>query len=135
MCPSLSTKIWSAPTTVESLQGKADVTLTWGERLPEGLHGVRRFNPRASHLLSRGQVCVPLWGGLASTSQMSPFPLSLPVCNNDGGAVGADLGQRSLDVSLSLCVKCRCGLEGETQHGEGIEVVWQLLVWGCYRAG
>lgn len=67
---------------------------------------------------------MPLLRGLASTSRISPFPLSLPVCNNNGGAVGADLGQGSLDVPLSLCVKCRCGLQGETQHEEGIEVVW-----------
>lgn len=64
-------------------------------------------------------LCAPL----VASGQISPFPLSLPVCNNDGGAVGADLGQRSLNVPLSLCVKCRCGLQGESQHEEGIEVV------------
>lgn len=78
-------------------------------------------------------LCVPL-GGLASTSQISPFRLSLPVCNNDGGAVCADLGQGSLDVPLSLCVKCRCGLRGETQHGEGIEAAWAAAA-GLGEAG
>lgn len=48
-----------------------------------------------------------------------PFPLFLPMCNNNGGAVGADLGQGGLDVPLGLRVECRRGLQERQGVGKG----------------
>lgn len=48
-----------------------------------------------------------------------PFPRSLPMCNNNGGAVGADLGQGGLDIPLSLCVECGRGLRERQGVGKG----------------
>lgn len=130
MRPSLSTRIWSAPTTVESLQRKAGCYSRSEGRGSGGVctvQGATSTGAVTSEQEDRS-VC-PSWGAgqlrELSTSRINPFPSSLPMCNNDGGAVGADFGQGSLDVPFCLRVECRCRLrerqgmrKGCRQHGQ-----------------
>lgn len=64
MRPSLSTRIWSAPTTVESLQGKAGCYSGLGEVTQH-----KELQSQGCHSWAGGQVCKSL-----GTSQISPFP-------------------------------------------------------------
>lgn len=139
MRPSLSTRIWSAPTTVESLQRKAGCYSRSEGRGSGGVctvQGATSTGAVTSEQEDRS-VC-PSWGAgqlrELSTSRINPFPSSLPMCNNDGGAVGADFGQGSLDVPFCLRVECRCRLRERQGMRKGCRQHGQLLGQGVLQS-